>query len=71
MFGRVMPFEACCQAMSFFRLEGFIERTWPMGVQVVNDQEDALGLKIIFVREQAQVVTLLRADDKCCRLMAN
>jgi hypothetical protein len=65
VFGRVMPFEARCQAMGFFRLEGFIERTWPMGVQVVNDQNDALGLRIIFVREQAQLFGKVTLGAPC------
>jgi hypothetical protein len=55
VFGRVMPFKTRCQAMGFFRFEGFIQCPGSVRVHIVNDQDDAFGLRVIFIRQQAQL----------------
>ena len=55
MFWRVMPCKTRCQAMGFFRFEGFIPCPRPMRGHVVNHQHDAFSLRVIFIRPQAQL----------------
>ena len=60
VFGGVVNLQALRQAPGRFRIEGFVERTQLMGVKVIADQSDAVGLGILDLQE---VLNLLRPVD--------
>ena len=51
VFGGVVNLQALRQAPGRFRIEGFVERTQLMGVKVIADQSDAVGLGILDLQE--------------------
>ncbi len=56
MFGCEMPFESVCEPMRFLCWKGFIKCMRAMGVEIVNDQHNLLGMRISFIRYRLQKV---------------
>ena len=53
--GRVVPLDLGGDAPGFGRLETLVQAGWAMRVQVVGDQDDHVGVRIVFVDQDAQL----------------